>query len=171
MRGRKRGSVRLGVERWFERKPSHLRGEVKNHLDRSQFSVLTRTNRPRVWPRRRLAASSAGSCAMGCLGLVRVSNTEEGTSSAFHGLTRKCGAFPRVFSAGRKGFGGLRFCFLHIKQIVASRVRCDLEGQNPGGKKEGSQCRDLRTSRPLAGGCTDVFGRLVLRRNAPPSPS
>ena len=63
MRGRKRGSVRLGVERWFERKPSHLRGEAKHHLDRGHFSVVTRTNRPRIWPRRRLAASSAGSCA------------------------------------------------------------------------------------------------------------
>ena len=63
VRGRKRGSVRLGVERWFERKHSHLRGRVNNHPDRSPFLELTRTNRPRIWPRRRLAASSAGSCA------------------------------------------------------------------------------------------------------------
>ena len=42
----------MGVERWFERKASDLRGEAKIHLDRSHFSVVTRTNRPRVWPRR-----------------------------------------------------------------------------------------------------------------------
>ena len=29
----------MGVERWFEREHSHLRGRVKNHPDRSNFSV------------------------------------------------------------------------------------------------------------------------------------
>ena len=76
----------MGVERWFEREHSDLRGEAKNHLDRSHFSVAAVAIRPRVCPRRRLAASSAVSCAMGALALVRVSNTEEGTSSPFHGL-------------------------------------------------------------------------------------
>ena len=63
VRGRKRGSVRLGVERWFERKHSYLRGRVKNYLDRSPFSVGSGPIRPRVRPRGRHAASSAGSCA------------------------------------------------------------------------------------------------------------
>ena len=49
---------------WFERKHSHLRGEAKNHLDRSHFSVVTRTIRTLVWPRGRRAASSAASLAM-----------------------------------------------------------------------------------------------------------
>ena len=38
---------------------------------------------------------------------------------------RTHGAFPGVLSAGRKRFGALRFCFLHIKQIAASGVRHD----------------------------------------------
>ena len=29
----------MGVERWFERKASHLRGKAKIHLDRSHFIV------------------------------------------------------------------------------------------------------------------------------------
>ena len=76
----------MGVERWFERKSSHLRGEAKVHLDRSHFSVGAVATRPQIAARGRIAASSAISCAMGALGLVRVSNTEEGTSSAFHRL-------------------------------------------------------------------------------------
>ena len=56
--------VECGVERWFEREHSHLRGEAKNHLDRSHFSVGAAVNRPRIWPQRRIAASSAASCAM-----------------------------------------------------------------------------------------------------------
>ena len=127
----------MGVERWFDRKHSHLRGRVKYHLDRSHFSVGAAVTRTRIEARGRIAASSAVSCAMGALGLVRVSNTEEGTSSAFFTLTRKCGAFPRVFSAGRKGFGGLRFCFLHIKQIVASSVRHDHVRRIPVEKRRG----------------------------------
>ena len=54
----------MGVERWFERKASHLRGKAKNHLDRSHFSVGAGTNRPRIWPRGGIAASSAASCVM-----------------------------------------------------------------------------------------------------------
>ena len=71
MSGRKRGSVRWSVERWFERElHSDLRGEAKNHLDRSQISVASEPIRPRVWPRRGIAANSAGSCAMGARAIV-----------------------------------------------------------------------------------------------------
>ena len=64
MSGRKRGSVRWSVERWFERKPSHLRGEAKNHLDRSHFSVGAVAIRPQISACRGIAASSAASCVM-----------------------------------------------------------------------------------------------------------
>ena len=53
----------MGVERWFEREHSDLRGRVKNHPDRSNFSVGAGHIRHRVWPRGRRAASSAASCA------------------------------------------------------------------------------------------------------------
>ena len=43
----------MGVERWFERKASDLRGEAKNHLHRSHFSVGAAVNGPRIWPLRR----------------------------------------------------------------------------------------------------------------------
>ena len=58
-----------GAFRWvwrggFERKASDLRGEVKNHLDRSNFSVGAGSIRARIWRRRGIAASSAASGAM-----------------------------------------------------------------------------------------------------------
>ena len=43
----------MAVERWFEREASDLRGEAKNHLGRSPFSVGSGPIRLRVWPRRR----------------------------------------------------------------------------------------------------------------------
>ena len=54
----------MGVERWFERKASHLRGRVKNHPDRSNFSEGAGLTRPQMAACRGIAASSAASCAM-----------------------------------------------------------------------------------------------------------
>ena len=55
----------MGVEGWFERSASHLSGEAKNHLHQSHFLVAASTNRPQIEARGGMAASSAGSCAMG----------------------------------------------------------------------------------------------------------
>ena len=82
----------MAVERWFERKHSDLRGRVKNLLDRSRISVGSGPIRPRVWPQRRRAASSAGSCAMEGQGCGRPKKSEEGNSSAF--FTQKGNAAP-----------------------------------------------------------------------------
>ena len=73
----------MGVERWFERKASDLRGEAKNHLHRSHFSVAASTNRPQIEARGGIAASSAGSCATGSQGNRSPKKSEEGNSSAF----------------------------------------------------------------------------------------
>ena len=69
-------------EGWFERSASHL-CEAKNHLDQSHFSVAASTNRPQIEARGGIAASSAGSCAMGSQGSRREKKSEEGHSSAF----------------------------------------------------------------------------------------
>ena len=82
----------MGVERWFEREHSDLRGEAKNHLDRSHFSVGAGAIRPRIAARGRRAASSAGSCAMEGQGCGRPKKSEEGNSSAF--FTQKGNAAP-----------------------------------------------------------------------------
>ena len=76
----------MGVERWFERKHSHLRGEANFHVDPSHFSVAAVAVRHRRAARGRIAASSAVSCTMGALALMRVSNKKGRHSSAFHGL-------------------------------------------------------------------------------------
>ena len=60
----------MGVERWFERKPSHLRGKAKNHLDRSHFSVGAAVNRPRVWPQRRSPPAQRRELRNGHSGMV-----------------------------------------------------------------------------------------------------
>jgi hypothetical protein len=59
------GSVPVGVERWFERKHSDLRGEAKNHLDRSHFSVGTGVTRPRIWPQQPPRSQQRRELAMG----------------------------------------------------------------------------------------------------------
>ena len=65
----------------------------------------------------------------------RVKTSLEGRRTSRLGEEGRRGAFPRVFSAGRKCFGGLRFCFLHIKQIAASDVRCEDRGRIPVEKR------------------------------------
>jgi hypothetical protein len=63
----------VGVERWFEREHSDLRGEAKNLLDRSRISVgagaIRGAIRPRIAARGRIAAGSAASCAQWSPGL------------------------------------------------------------------------------------------------------
>ena len=73
----------MGVEGWFECSASHLCGEAKNHLHRSQFSVAASTNRPQIEACGGIAASSAGSCANGSQGNRSPKKSEEGNSSAF----------------------------------------------------------------------------------------
>ena len=69
-----------------------------------------------------------------CLALVRVSNTEEGTSSAFFTLTRKCPFASQTFWRD--------FTYQTNRGFSRSLQKvCNLEAENPGGKKEGSQCR------------------------------
>ena len=84
----------MGVERWFERKASHLRGEAKNHLDRSHFSVAASTNRPQIAARGRIPASKRRELRNGCQGNRRPKKSEEGRSSTFFTLNRKCTTSP-----------------------------------------------------------------------------
>ena len=83
MSGRERGSVWWAVERWFEREHSDLRGEVKNHLDRSEFSLGAGPIRPRVWPQRCSLAAQRRPFGIGSQGCGRPKKSEEGNSSAF----------------------------------------------------------------------------------------
>ena len=73
----------MGVERWFERKASHLRGEAKTHLDRSHFFVAVSTNRPQIAARGRIPASKPRELRNGCQGNRRPKKSEEGRSSTF----------------------------------------------------------------------------------------
>ena len=73
----------MGVERWFERKASDLRGEAKIHLGRSHFAVVAATNRPRVWPRHHRQQRRARELRNGCQGCRWPKKSEEGRSSTF----------------------------------------------------------------------------------------
>ena len=73
----------MGVEGWFERTASDLRDRVKNHPDRSNFSEGPGFTRPQSAACRGIAASSAGSCAMGSQGNRSPKKSEEGSSSGF----------------------------------------------------------------------------------------
>ena len=140
----------MGPERWFDRKATDLRGRVKNHLVRVHFSVGSDRIRVRASPRRRLSMAAALELRMP----GKAGENVEGRRMSFFGifdlpfgLKGQCGTFLGVLSAGPKCFGGLRFCFLHIKQIAASGVRCDHEGENTAGKKEAISRAPNRCSR------------------------
>ena len=83
MCGRERGSVLVGVERWFERTASDLRGRVKNHPDRSNFSAGASSARPRIGPQRRSLPAQRRPFGIGSQGCGRPKKSEEGNSSAF----------------------------------------------------------------------------------------
>ena len=65
------------------REASDLRGEAKIHLDRANFSEGSEPIRPRILPRRRIAASAAQELRNGAQGCRRPKKSEEGNSSAF----------------------------------------------------------------------------------------
>ena len=114
----------MGVERWFERKASDLRGERRKITPTGALSPwgwapTALAFRHTAARRQRCTASSAWRQMM-----VESKTSLEGRRTSRLGEEGRRGAFPRVLSAGRKCFGGLRFCVLHIKQIAASRVRC-----------------------------------------------
>ena len=114
----------MGVGRWFERKHSDLRGEVKNHLDRSRFSVAASTIRPQIEARGGIAASSAGSCATGSQGCRRPKKSEEGNSSAFFTQKGNAAPCPVCFRRVSNVLESEAFGIVHIKQIGASGRTC-----------------------------------------------
>ena len=90
----------MAVERWFEREASDLRGEVKNHLNRSPFSVGVGAIRHRIWPRGRQQRRLVG---MGAPDDGRVKTSPEGrrtTSLGEEGRRRHSRRLPRCVVGG-----------------------------------------------------------------------
>ena len=111
----------MGVERWFERKASDLRGEVKIHPDRSIFSVGAAVNGRRIWPLRRSPPAQRRELRNGAQGCRRPKKSEEGNSSAFFTQRGNAIGFPVCFRRVLNVLESEAFGIVHREQIGASR--------------------------------------------------